>query len=191
MGTGGTYSLSHTVLFSLPLPLPLPLLPQVSVDSSQLSQVARKDLDFHRVIRVGSQRKALLMEQIERDCKWMESHNICDYSLLIGIHFLKSDDPSGTPSSSSLPSYLQNLGEKEWNVSEFRSYYGGMLSQPSPTEPSEIYFIGIIDTLTEYNLKKAGEHHLKSLLYDSTQISAIPPAPYRERFIKYVDSILE
>lgn len=154
---------------------------QVSVDASQLATVARKDLDFHHRIRLGPRRKAKFMEQIERDCKWLESHNICDYSLLIGIHFLphESDDQSySPPPADTNPS----------NTSDFRLYYGGLLSACAPYE---IYFISIIDTLTEYNLKKAGEHHLKSLLYDSTQISAIPPTPYRERFVRYVESIVE
>jgi len=33
----------------------------------------------------------------------------------------------------------------------------------------EIYFIGIIDHLTEYNLKKKSEHTLKSLVHDSVR----------------------
>jgi hypothetical protein len=43
-----------------------------------------------------------------------------------------------------------------------------MLSQ----DKKEIYFVGIIDTLTTYNLKKMGEHWAKSIVHNS--VSAIP-----------------
>jgi hypothetical protein len=49
----------------------------------------------------------------------------------------------------------------------------------------------MIDYLTVYNLKKKSEHTLKSLVHDSTQISAIPPEPYRKRFLLYIASIIE
>ena len=94
------------------------------------------------------------MEQLERDAKWLENHNICDYSLLIGLHFLKKPIPKGE--------------KEEWGkggeagggkgvenraiLSDFKWFEGGMLSHGR----DEIYFVGIIDTLTEYNLKKAG-----------------------------------
>uniref|UniRef100_A0A7S4NRJ5 PIPK domain-containing protein n=1 Tax=Paramoeba aestuarina TaxID=180227 RepID=A0A7S4NRJ5_9EUKA len=153
---------------------------QVQIDSSLLSSVARKDLDFHYKIKLGHKRKAKFLEQVEKDCKWMENHNICDYSLLIGFHFLKKPIPKTEAAGNG------NVAE-EGERGIFKEFEGGMLSE----DRDVIYFVGIIDTLTEYNLKKAGEHHLKSLFHDSTRISAMPPTPYRERFIRYVDSIVE
>jgi len=61
----------------------------------------------------------------------------------------------------------------------------------SSSSSQEVYYIGIIDTLTEYNLKKITEHTFKKLLYNANEISAIPPRPYRQRFLKYVSSILD
>jgi len=56
-----------------------------------------------------------------------------------------------------------------------------------------VYFIGLIDILTQYDLKKFGENAIKSLRYGfgNKGISAIPPKPYRIRFMKYISSIID
>ena len=64
-----------------------------------------------------------------------------------------------------------------------------------PTDPDrplryEIYFVGIIDMLTDYGVKKRGEHYSKSILYDSKQVSCIAPQEYVSRYIEYLDSIM-
>lgn len=66
---------------------------------------------------------------------------------------------------------------------------------PLPTDPSrplryEIYFVGIIDMLTDYGMKKRGEHYSKSIIYDSKQVSCIAPQEYLVRYIEYLDSIM-
>eukprot|EP00929_Paragymnodinium_shiwhaense_P107555 TRINITY_DN7370_c1_g1_i1.p1 TRINITY_DN7370_c1_g1~~TRINITY_DN7370_c1_g1_i1.p1 ORF type:complete len:1049 (+),score=270.21 TRINITY_DN7370_c1_g1_i1:126-3272(+) len=51
--------------------------------------VALKDVDFTKAcehIRIGADRKAKLMAQIQRDCTFLTDNNIIDYSLLLGIH---------------------------------------------------------------------------------------------------------
>ena len=66
------------------------------------------------------------------------------------------------------------------------------LQQPpvKSTVQYEVYFMGVIDILTDYGMKKKGEHYSKSILYDSKQVSCVPPLEYRQRFIHYLDSIL-
>ena len=55
---------------------------------------------------------------------------------------------------------------------------------------SKIYFVGIIDILTPYSLKKRAEHTIRSIQYDSQTISCIPPEPYSQRFIEFMDKSL-
>ena len=116
----------------------------------------------------------------------MESHNICDYSLLVGIHRVREKvDLDGE--AAQLPSSAANS-------SIFRSYKGGIASTVTAEHgsgPKEIFFVGLIDTLTEYNFNKKAERALKSFLYNKNEISAIPPRPYRTRFQKYATGILE
>ena len=71
-----------------------------------ISGMAMKDMDFKkfgRSIKVGTYYRDLILKQIEKDVsvrsssylsvlltviiQWLESLGICDYSLLIGIHF--------------------------------------------------------------------------------------------------------
>jgi len=135
--------------------------------------VAMKDLDFHRKLKLGLELKALLLEQLEQDCKFLERHNICDYSLLVGFHFLSPDLA------------LQEPTTKEGSI--FSQYHGGIMS----LDKTEVYFIGIIDILTTWDFRKRSEKTFKSLFHDANQLSAISPVPYRTRFQKYVASIVD
>ncbi|KAL9245524.1 hypothetical protein vseg_019168 [Gypsophila vaccaria] len=46
-----------------------------------------KDLDLDFVFRLQKNWHQELIQQIERDCEFLETENIMDYSLLVGIHF--------------------------------------------------------------------------------------------------------
>lgn len=59
--------------------------------------------------------------------------------------------------------------------------YGG-ISAKKPL--IETYFLGIVDILTQYDFKKKSENAFKRLLYSENDISAIPPGPYKERFVQ-------
>jgi 1-phosphatidylinositol-4-phosphate 5-kinase len=62
----------------------------VKCEENQKGEIALKDNDFRRRIRMGPQKKALFLEQVEDDIKWLEEHGLCDYSLLVGYHFRDS-----------------------------------------------------------------------------------------------------
>merc|ERR1712137_27091 len=123
----------------------------------------------------------------------MENRNICDYSLLVGIHFRSEGKILGDShwdTAQSLDEFVSALEEDapaEDSQNLFKRFHNGILS----ADKTAIYFIGIIDTLTEYNLKKRGEHFAKSILHGPSLISAVPPAQYRRRYQKYVISIVK
>ncbi|KAF2838582.1 SAICAR synthase-like protein, partial [Patellaria atrata CBS 101060] len=50
----------------------------------------------------------------------------------------------------------------------------------------EIYYLGIIDCLTHYSLIKRVEHFWKGLMNVESQISAIPPERYGDRFLHFI-----
>ena len=60
---------------------------------------------------------------------------------------------------------------------------GGILS----ANGEKIYYIGIIDILTEYGIMKKTEHLFKMVRYCSEQMSCIPPNKYKERYINYMN----
>jgi len=135
--------------------------------------IAMKDLDFHRIIHIGPRRKALFIQQAEIDAIFMESFNICDYSLLVGFHY--SDSPNVDQLSTPSP-----MGSLAFMASSY----------DAPEEYITYYLCNLIDILTQYNLKKRGESAIKSIVYSKSQISAISPTPYRKRFIRFLISIL-
>ncbi|EGG16003.1 phosphatidylinositol-4-phosphate 5-kinase family protein [Cavenderia fasciculata] len=231
-----------------------------------------KDLNLKRKIHIGPCR-VLLQTQLEIDTDWMQSHYICDYSLLLGIHVCnKSTSPSARPASYSPSSSSSSINaaahHHQRDISFFKKDLNGIQSctskthkkyitlipiknlksgkstlpqengngggdpTPPPTakmdtmtvhtsdqpgydiassgeesgnelddtkkqqhedeEDTElIYFIGLIDTLTTYDMKKRGEHAIKSVIFDRNQISAISPKDYRSRFIAYTNNIID
>lgn len=63
----------------------------------------------------------------------------------------------------------------------------------SEAELFEVYdvvlYLGIIDILQEYNLKKKLEHTYKSMQYDPMSISVIEPKLYSKRFINFLEKV--
>ncbi|KAL2460499.1 Phosphatidylinositol 4-phosphate 5-kinase 8 [Abeliophyllum distichum] len=52
-----------------------------------------------------------------------------------------------------------------------------------------VLYLGIIDILQEYNLKKKIEHKYKSLQFDPLSISAVEPTVYSKRFISFLEKV--
>jgi len=160
------------------------------------STVALKDNDFNHVLDLGPALRAFLFQQVERDARWMEKRNICDYSLLVGIHFRTQGEAlsdSQWENSASSEQHLNTILEETRDVDGallhnlFSNFHNGILS----TDKTMVYYIGIIDTLTEFNLKKWGEVVAKSFFHQVSEISANPPKRYRRRYQKYVISIVK
>ncbi|KAH8174998.1 phosphatidylinositol-4-phosphate 5-Kinase domain-containing protein [Sarocladium implicatum] len=67
---------------------------------------------------------------------------------------------------------------------------GGLQATHENDEPAdEIYYLGVIDCLTHYGMIKKIEHFWKGLSSDRTQISALPPDQYGDRFYNFVEGI--
>ncbi|KAF1984065.1 SAICAR synthase-like protein [Aulographum hederae CBS 113979] len=67
---------------------------------------------------------------------------------------------------------------------------GGFRATHEDDRPGEeIYYLGIIDCLTHYGLIKRGEHFFKGLRNTESQISAIPPERYGDRFVRFVSGV--
>uniref|UniRef100_A0A8R7K4H6 1-phosphatidylinositol-4-phosphate 5-kinase n=1 Tax=Triticum urartu TaxID=4572 RepID=A0A8R7K4H6_TRIUA len=50
-------------------------------------------------------------------------------------------------------------------------------------------YIGIIDILQEYNMRKNTEHACKSIKYNPLSISVVEPRFYLERFLKFICTV--
>lgn len=61
---------------------------------------------------------------------------------------------------------------------------GGLVS----ADGTEIYFMGIIDILTNFGTKKRIENAVRSIVHNSKTISCIPPLQYGERFYQFMSN---
>lgn len=50
-----------------------------------------------------------------------------------------------------------------------------------------VLYMGIIDILQSYNLKKKIEHSYKSLQFDPITVSVVEPKMYAQRFLKFLE----
>ncbi|OAK99880.1 SAICAR synthase-like protein [Phaeosphaeriaceae sp. SRC1lsM3a] len=67
---------------------------------------------------------------------------------------------------------------------------GGFQATHEDDAPGEeIYYLGIIDCLTHYSVIKRMEHFFKGLANTESQISAIPPERYGDRFVKFISGV--
>ncbi|CCJ29873.1 unnamed protein product [Pneumocystis jirovecii] len=74
----------------------------------------------------------------------------------------------------------------------FYSDDGGFRATQENDLPGDsIYYLGIIDLLTKYNVVKRIEHFWKGLSHSKAQVSAIPPSGYASRFLKFISSIIK
>jgi hypothetical protein len=58
------------------------------------------------------------------------------------------------------------------------------------SQPREIYYIGIIDILQEYNWWKRSETFVKSFTHDVHQVSSVDPTEYANRFVSFMSNLL-
>lgn len=87
--------------------------------------------------------------------QFLESNNLIDYSLLVGVHY------TGQGQSQD---FVEGGRYKPFH----KRCLGGLLS----ADGKEIYYIGIIDFLTTYTLRKKGETFAKRLLLKESQVCA-------------------
>jgi len=99
--------------------------------------IVQKDLDFSakdRHIYMDAQTANSLVAQLDTDWKWLEEHNIMDYSFMLGVHKIEESDYSTTP--------RDTIGRKSVLKSKSSSSMKGSSKYKSlKSVPSIVYFI--------------------------------------------------
>lgn len=173
-----------------------------------------KDLDFKEKLgnlRLGPERKKLLMDQMRSDAGFLQSIGVMDYSLLVGVHD-RDMNKSKNPAKETVANLQKKIKRKEHllrtgslmipndhkgktHTSTFQEDDGGWSSLQTDEAGTavsghEIFFLGIIDYLQYYNKKKTAENFFKGFRYDRREISVVPTGEYATRFLKFIDSII-
>ncbi|PFH38726.1 hypothetical protein BESB_010680 [Besnoitia besnoiti] len=178
---------------------------QLPPDQLKDSTVALKDLDMDREgekMELGPERRERILGQMQGDVDFLRSHQILDYSLLLGIFYRDRETEEvlsslATPTVSMPPRRLPGLTHSsrmpflsgvshppsEPHVPFFQSDFGGMWSP----NKSKLYYVGMIDVLTYWSTRKKLEHAFKTVQTgDPKGISCVSPDYYAERFMDFM-----
>eukprot|EP00644_Phytophthora_capsici_P016158 jgi/Phyca11/507566/fgenesh2_kg.PHYCAscaffold_28_\ len=137
-----------------------------------------KDLDLERSLELPRDIATHLHTQIVSDCEFLRDIGIMDYSLLIGIHKCHLRVPHSSSANGVGSAEFDEIFTRELNLDEPNS--GVNLA---PIGDNEVYFVGIIDILQQWDWEKQFEKAGKVLLGKSSRgISAVAPAAYCRRF---------
>merc|ERR1711998_157629 len=148
-----------------------------------------------RKLRVGKLRWCSLVANIMNDVDFLREHNIMDYSLLLGVATLPTElrrhakgglNEATSAETAAAAHYLHSDRHTEWQCD-----YGGLRARDDfEVEQDTIYYLGIVDILQEFNMKKRLEGAYKTRMQvlagkDPTLISAVDSSVYAQRFIDF------
>eukprot|EP01052_Picozoa_sp_SAG31_P008354 SAG31_NODE_420_length_15868_cov_11.896823_8_plen_2386_part_00 len=132
-----------------------------------------KDNDFdrnpQRAFKLGSDRYGWFLNLLEQDVGFLRDHGLIDYSLLVGIHFKQKGSTID---------------------------YGGN-HIPSRDNANEVYYIGIIDFLIKYHMKKKMEGNIRGAMVNMknknkdmkfSALSVTHPDEYSARMLHFINS---
>eukprot|EP01102_Stenamoeba_stenopodia_P011095 TRINITY_DN3394_c0_g1_i1.p1 TRINITY_DN3394_c0_g1~~TRINITY_DN3394_c0_g1_i1.p1 ORF type:complete len:775 (-),score=152.04 TRINITY_DN3394_c0_g1_i1:402-2726(-) len=152
----------------------------------------RLDLDLEQDIMLGSLRETFV-NQIRADVQLLQSLQIIDYSLLIGIHYLnqRTEEQStvlevnGKEFSEMKLVNIQTSDQPEYKTL-WQSHQGGILS----SDGKMIYYFGIIDMLQLFDCQKRSERCCKVwfLRKDPKGVSVQAPEDYATRFVRFLEN---
>ncbi|XP_035008205.1 phosphatidylinositol 5-phosphate 4-kinase type-2 gamma isoform X1 [Hippoglossus stenolepis] len=174
-----------------------------------------KDVDFRNKMQkvyVGEEEKEKIMDKLNRDTEFLVHMRMMDYSLLLGIHDVEraereeddeeeedeetglpyeeeEEDENGLDSSQGIAGYMNSF--KPMGAGEFDPYVDVYAIQSTVGAPQrEVYFMGLIDVLTQYDTRKKAAHAAKAVKHGAgAEISTVHPEQYAKRFREFITKI--
>lgn len=154
----------------------------------------RKDKDLTRLFWIASPQREELLKELQSDFSFLRSVGLMDYSLLIGVTY---NDTAASPLRPAL-----QMGQSQDNGCEKRrlpetkrgsaeqhesrcKYHRGITS----ILKKETYYLGIIDMLTIFNMKKRTANFFKTFLWSEDTLSTLTADDYYERASNYVSRL--
>ncbi|KAK2188165.1 hypothetical protein NP493_142g01024 [Ridgeia piscesae] len=179
-----------------------------------------KDNDFlndHVIIHIAPEAKRDILETLQGDVNFMLSLNLMDYSLLVGIHDKDraeeeqteavnvdengmddegdSDSPGGAARGANIPTPPDSpvcLNQPLFPVECDIAYDTFGVPAREDCEKKEIYFLGLIDILTHYGMKKRTAQAAKTVKHGAgAEISTVKPDQYARRFMEFIERAMD
>uniref|UniRef100_A0A914ZAV9 1-phosphatidylinositol-5-phosphate 4-kinase n=1 Tax=Panagrolaimus superbus TaxID=310955 RepID=A0A914ZAV9_9BILA len=161
-------------------------------------------LDDNYKLMLPSDAKEQLMSLLKSDTGFLTRLHLMDYSLLVGIHDVEQgrrEEAETAPPHSSDPDSGEDIqtppDSPVASVAAFKPVatdvnlddeFFGIAS--SPESPKKIiYFVGLVDILTYYGVKKRTASAAKSVKYgaEAENISTVKPEQYARRLLEFVN----
>lgn len=169
--------------------------------STNGSRIILKDLnwlDQDEKLHFDRTCNKLLLKQLKNDVDILSKLNTMDYSLLVGVHFIErpendmtdfADQSFGRLDKPAVQNFVNKNDPSGLPTNLFTHFDGGLLSIDTTSDGSQmIYFIGIIDCLTNYSIVKRLETFWRGINHKLEVVSAIPPKNYGDRFYKFIEN---
>ncbi|GFE55024.1 hypothetical protein BaOVIS_024280 [Babesia ovis] len=141
----------------------------VPVQERKDHTVAMKDLDMmdlEEYIELGAERSVALLEVLQRDIKFLSESMLMDYSLLLGIHYKSISHD-----------------QVDWDVDPDHNQLSCIMGK----NRDKLYFVGLIDVLTQWDLRKKAESFWRRIQTLNNQgVSCVPPQQYGERLLAFI-----
>lgn len=142
-----------------------------NIGDNDNSKIVKKDLNWlnenGRILFDDEADLQEFLKQLRKDTDVLIKTNTMDYSLIVGIYNINDPDSS---------KQIDGMINAD---SRFRSYY-------IIKTGNIVYFLGIIDCLTNYSFIKKLETAWRSISDKFSEISAIPPRQYGDRFYSFI-----
>eukprot|EP00667_Euglena_gracilis_P002651 EG_transcript_2655 len=138
-----------------------------------------KDKDLERFFWLDDEGRAGFLRQLHADVDWLQTQNMMDYSLLVGVRSLPTDRRNHA-----LWAAEMEATARDFSGCAFRRHIGGLRAAGA-----EVYYVGIIDCLTNYSGKKVVANLCKSMIWKGTQLSTVPSETYAARFYTFMEAI--
>ncbi|XP_053907672.1 phosphatidylinositol 5-phosphate 4-kinase type-2 gamma isoform X2 [Cuculus canorus] len=208
-----TYLLVMRNLFSHRLPVHRKYDLKGSLVSREASD-KEKDVDFltrAEKVYVDPEDQRDFMEKLKRDVEFLVQLKMMDYSLLLGIHEVDRAEEEeeieeeeigggeeggfsvlggtfGTPPEGIGSSFNSHrlLGRGDFDPCV--DVYALRCAESAPRK--EVYFMGLIDVLTQYDARKKAAHAAKTVKHGAgAEISTVHPEQYAKRFLDFITNI--
>uniref|UniRef100_A0A8C3W6Q4 Phosphatidylinositol 5-phosphate 4-kinase type-2 gamma n=1 Tax=Catagonus wagneri TaxID=51154 RepID=A0A8C3W6Q4_9CETA len=179
-----------------------------------------KDMDFlnkNQKVYIGEEEKKVFLEKLKRDVEFLVQLKIMDYSLLLGIHDIvrgseleeegpvreEESEGDGDCAPTGPPALVGSYGTSPEGIGgyihshrplgpgEFESFIDVYAIRSAEGAPQkEVYFMGLIDILTQYDAKKKAAHAAKTVKHGAgAEISTVHPEQYAKRFLDFITNI--